>query len=480
MTCHEAKESDLCVDLDGTLIACDLLWECFLIALKKAPHRAMLCFLQLLRGRAQFKASLVKLAERHIDIPSLPYREDLLAYLKSERARGRELHLVSASNERLVAKVAEHQGIFSSVKGSNDQLNLKGAAKATYLNSRFPTGYSYAGDSVADLAVWESAVSAILVGPMGRLEQQIATKCPIETKFLTPWAGLNVWAAAMRLHQLPKNLLIFVPLMLSAGFLNPALSGQVVLGFVLFSAVTAGNYMLNDLFDLQNDRAHWSKRHRPIASGQISQADAALLACLLIVAGLVGSWMLDIEFGALLIVYLVLTQIYSFAAKRMPLVDLLTLAGLFTIRLAAGMALIDAEYSTWLLAFSMVFFYSLAAAKRYVEIRRAAELGSDSSGRGYRAADLALILPLGVGCSIASMVIMLIYLEIEASTNPVYQSPKYLWVAPIVIFTWVCRVWLKALRDELDDDPVLFAVKDRVSWVLAAVLAVGFVMTLVF
>jgi 4-hydroxybenzoate polyprenyltransferase/phosphoserine phosphatase len=465
------------VDLDETLILTDTLYEQVAIALFRNPLALVRALPRLAQGRAALKSALA----HDIDLSSvtLPIREDLVAWLKEQAAAGREIHLCSAANQKVVDALAARLGIFKTAIGS-DTANLKGRIKADYLARAFPQGFVYAGDSRADLHVWKIARGIILAGASQSVAKDArALGKPVEAEFNEPPLGIKDCLKAFRVHHWSKNVLIFVPLILSHTWTDPASLLITCLGLVCLLMVTSATYLLNDVADLDADRNHWSKRQRAIASGRLPIQSALFLAGAWLVAAFVGAVALSLGFALALAAYLVLTLAYSFGLKRVPLLDTLIIGVLFTTRLVMGIALLNQPYSEWLLTFSTFFFVSLAIAKRHTEIIRAGTTGSHSlASRGYQVEDGALTLVLGVATAVASLLIMVLFIVDEVLRRTAYTHPKVLWGVPIVLSIWVGRIWLLAHRGQMSDDPVSFALRDRVSLGLGAVLALLFVVAL--
>jgi 4-hydroxybenzoate polyprenyltransferase/phosphoserine phosphatase len=462
----------LIVDLDGTLLRTDTLVENFAAAIFARPARTAVCCLRLYEGRPGFKRRLA--ADVELDIEALPVREDLLEFLHHQRQAGREVHLVTATDQRIADRIAAHFDVFDSATGTSTEVNLKGANKQAYLRERFPEGYVYAGDSRADLKVWQDADAIILAGASpgttraaGRLGK------PVERSFENEALTTRVWRKALRLHQWAKNLLVFAPLLLSGLYYEPAAILAAILAFFALGLVASGTYLLNDLADLPADRRHRSKRFRPMATGALPVWIGMIAAPVLILAGLLLGLFVNLALVVALAAYLATTLSYSFGLKRKPVVDVMILAALFTLRLLIGVAAIGAAVSFWLLSFSMFFFLSLSMAKRHVEIA-AAEPGRRLNGRGYTAEDGPFSLGVGLSSGMAAIVILCLYVTEDAMPVLRYSEPGFLWVVPVVIGSWVLRIWLLAHRGELDDDPVAFAVGDRISLALGVVLAVAF------
>jgi len=285
-------------------------------------------------------------------------------------------------------------------------------------------------------------------------------------------ATWRTWAKALRLHQWAKNGLIFVAPLLAGVIHEPAALAAACLAFLAFGLMASATYLINDLVDLEADRGHRSKRNRPLASGLLPIRDGLLAVPVLglAVGGLL--FLLPAAFAAVAAVYATVTLAYSLHVKRVPILDMMVLAGLFTVRILAGIAAAGTALTPWLLTFSMFFFLSLAGIKRYTECQAMAAEGRQSvPGRGYRAGDGPWLMALGAGSGFCSILVFFIYLVDDHSPMRHYATPEWLWFDCIILGYWLSRAWLLATRGEMNDDPVLFAVKDRLSLVLGAVTA---------
>lgn len=461
----------LIVDLDGTLLRTDTLAEAIVTGLFSDPVKVATAGLLIHEGRPQLKR---RLSAVELDIASLPVREDFLEYLKEQKAGGRDVHLVTAADQAIADRVAGHFGLFDTATGTTGDVNLKGANKQAHLRERFPDGYVYAGDSSADHAVWRDADGIVLAGASASTAAAAeALGKPVEGRFDSEPVTFKTWRKALRLHQWSKNLLIIAPLLLSGLYMQTASIMAALVAFVALGLAASGTYLLNDLADLPADRRHRSKRFRPLAAGTLPVHHALAASIVLIAAGLAAAAAINLQLLGALILYLATTLSYSFGLKRKPVVDVLILASLFTLRLLIGIAAIGAELSYWLMSFSMFFFLSLSLAKRHVEIC-AAEPGTRLNGRGYVAEDGPFTLGVGLASGMAAIVILCLYVMEDAFTMARYAAPVFLWAAPALIGAWTLRIWLLAHRGELDDDPVAFAVHDRISWALGGLLALAF------
>ena len=475
---NSERKPPLAVDLDGTLLSTDTLHETLIHNLFKNPISTFGACFAVLQGRAAFKA---KLADIDLpDIASMPVNENFLAYIESEHKKGRAVHLATAADTRIAEKVADRFPWLASVSGTREGQNLKGVAKAENLTKQFPNGYVYAGDSSADIAVWKNAAGAIPVNISNKtaaaLEQ---SNTPIEKRFENDngVSAIRDWRKALRLHQWSKNVLLFVPLLLSHSYFDLSAVIAVLLGFVIMGAVASGTYIINDLADLSADRRHATKYKRPFAAGRIPIFQGAAFGAALVALGLFASFILSPAFGYTLIVYLATTLAYSLRLKRIVLLDVFLLSALFTLRIFMGMALVGVGVSIWLIAFSCFFFFSLSMAKRYVELvgKRGQDANTQIPGRGYRVGDSPLVLTQGIATSASAVIVVVIYLFLEAFPSEHYSSPNWLWASPVLIAGWMQRIWLLAHRGELDDDPVSFALRDPASIMMGAAVAAFFI-----
>jgi len=474
---HEEPASDvttlLAVDLDGTLLLTDTLFEGLAEHFRRRPLWALWQMLQLpfalakVKSRVQTRASL--------DMASLPANDDVVDYCRRERASGRQVWLVSASDQGIVEEAAARFGVFDRAVGSDGKTNNKGHAKAAFLETAAPQGFEYIGDSRADMKVWRKAAAASVVegGPVSAA-QVARAGVKIAQRFQRPKRGIGAWRNALRLHQWTKNVLIVVPAIMAMKIADPQTALMLLAALPLLGAMASGTYILNDLVDLPADRGHPSKHRRPFASGRLKLWQGFLAAPILILGGLAGGFLLSPAFGVTMISYLVTTLAYSFLLKRAALVDTLTLSFLYTLRLVMGAVLAGVALSHWLMVFSMFLFVSLSLAKRHTEVLRRLAAGERRiANRGYRAEDATITLGLGLATATATPLILVLYIMDYAVPSGVFSTPEALWIAPIALAMWLMRVWLLANRGLLDDDPVVFAFKDKQSLAIGAVLAAG-------
>ncbi len=465
------KEIPLCVDLDGTLIATDMLLESLLLLVKQNPLYIALLPFWLLKGRAFLKHKIFELVEP--DIEYLPYNKKLIEYINKEKSAGREIVLSTATNQRIADKINEHLGLFDKVFGSSETMNLKGNNKRHYLVELFgEKGYDYAGDSQADMAVWDSANACIMVNPSKSLLRQAESKYKVIEVFQSAKNPLKIIAREIRVYQWVKNLLIFLPFIMAHKLGDPGIITNSIYAFFAFCFTASSIYIYNDLIDLKSDRMHPRKRFRPIASGGLSIAAGLILAPILLFLGIaIGACFLSSSFLLTLLFYLFVTTAYSFLLKRIVILDIIVLASLYTIRLLAGANAAHVPASPWMLGFSMFIFLSLAMVKRYTELLSLRKLNkTTTTGRGYHVEDINLLLAIGPASGYLSVLIFALYVNSKEMIQ-LYDNPGFLWmVAPLLLF-WITRIWLLANRGEMHDDPIVFTGKDPVSYVVGAMIA---------
>lgn len=457
----------LCVDLDGTLLNSDLLYESLLALLARQPLYLFLLPFWLLQGKAALKrqiASRVTIAPEH-----LPYNPQVLALLRTTTQRPRVL--CTASDQLLVAPIAAHLGLFEQIIASDGERNLSGPHKARALVEAFgERRFDYAGNGTVDLSVWERAAGGWVVNNGPTLAAAAAQRTTVHAHWPAP-PRARAWFKALRLHQWLKNLLVLVPLLTAHRFLEPLAVGQSLLAFAAFSLCASGVYVLNDLLDLGADRQHPRKRQRPFAAGHLPLLHGLFVAPLLTLCGLALALACSPAFAGVLLVYYGMTLAYSLRLKRIVMLDVVLLASLYTMRIMGGTIAIEAELSFWLLAFSMFIFLSLALLKRYTELHAVLARGkTKADGRGYGVQDLPLLQSLGAAAGYIAVMVMALYINSPDSVE-LYRHPKLLWFICPVLLYWVSRAWVIAHRGDMHDDPIVFAATDRASQIVALVCA---------
>jgi 4-hydroxybenzoate polyprenyltransferase len=460
----------LCVDLDGTLIRTDMLWESLVRLLKRNPLHLLSVLFWWTRGRAYLKAQIA--ARVQVDPATLPFSETFLEYLRAEKARGRRLLLVTASDAAMAEGVARHLPIFDEVLASDGSRNLRGRNKGETLARLFGVrGFDYAGNSRVDLPVWEQSREAVVVNGHLDLESK-AAKCTTLGPVFKADRHFSNWLRLLRPHQWLKNLIVFVPLLTSHEIAQVGATANALLAFIAFSLCASGVYVLNDLMDLDSDRRHPTKRLRPLASGAVPIQGGLFLFPVLLAAGFGVGWFLPQSFLLVLCIYVALTVGYSWQLKQVAVMDVLCLAGLYTVRLSGGHEATLIDYSFWLLVFSMFIFLSLALVKRYVELASARVLNrQEISGRGYAPDDSSVVAMLGIANGLMAVLVLALYVNSDQVTL-LYRRPAILLLICPLLLYWISRVWLLAHRGKMHEDPIVFALKDIPSYAVGALTLV--------
>ncbi|HYC37460.1 MAG TPA: UbiA family prenyltransferase [Usitatibacter sp.] len=469
------SQPPLVVDLDGTLIKTDMLLESLVAVLQRLPWLAFCLPFWLLRGRAGLKRELA--ARARWSPERIPYRAEVLDWVRAERRNGRRVVLATASDEQLARRIAEHLGGFDDVVASDGRDNLKGAAKRRALVERYgERGFDYVGNERADLEVWASARRAIVVGHGALVDA--AARSALEARELriaSARPGL-LWSA-LRAYQWPKNLLVFVPLITAHRVGNATAVAASMLAFAAFCLVASAIYVVNDLTDLEADRLHATKRERPFASGDLSIAWGLLLAPALLAASFAIALRLGPAFVSILAVYATVGLAYSLFLKRIAVLDIFVLAALYTFRIQGGAFAIDVPVSHWLFAFSIFLFLSLALAKRHGELKSLAGRCEVVPGRGYRPEDAGGVGTLGTVAGYLAVVVLSFYVT-SVEVAALYRQPEVLWAVVVVFLFWITRLWLLSHRGTLGEDPLAFALRDPASYAVAGVsLAAVFLAT---
>ena len=451
----------LVVDLDCTLTPTDTLVESVIQVIKQSPLNLLRLPFWLFKGRAGFKNHIASHAT--ISAEHLPYHEPLLAYLRREKLKGRSIILATAAHITIAKKIAVYLDIFDDILATDAGHNLKGRNKLAAIQEKFGDKFVYAGDCKADVPIWKAAQAAVLVGVAPNLAKSVSVEVRIEQIFPPQKAGALSWLKALRVHQWLKNLLLFVPLLTAFSFVDIERLFTLAVAFMAFSLAASATYMVNDLWDLENDRAHPRKRHRPFASAKIPIVHGIAVAGASLALALSLAMAVNPGYFMMLLLYIALTSAYSWVLKEYVLVDVLMLSLLYTLRILAGSVAIGIQTSSWLLAFSVFTFFSLALVKRCSELVSLNQIGTKAtSGRDYRVTDLVVLWPLGVGASLSAVVVFGLFIS-APETQARYATPQLLWFVAIGLMYWFARLWIKTSRGEMHDDPVIYAIKDRGS-----------------
>jgi 4-hydroxybenzoate polyprenyltransferase/phosphoserine phosphatase len=464
-----ASLKPLCVDLDGTLVKSDTLVDSLLVLARTRPLLLLPLLGTLLRGKAAFKAFVTSHVE--LDVAHLPYNRKLLHFLQQERARGRQLCLATGADVRLGERIAHHLGIFSAVLGSDGNTNLTGHRKLASLQKQFGEGgFAYIGNETADMPLLSTASEAMLANPSTALRSRIRkSRIAPSHVFEERTHPIRSLLNALRPHQWAKNLLIFLPPLL-AHDRSLSVLANAFLAFFCFCCTASATYLINDLLDIEADRRSTRKSQRPFASGDLPPATGLIAAAALLIVGFAVSRALPLEFLFWLVFYVASTLAYSLYLKRVPIVDVLALSGLYTLRLLAGGAATHTPISHWLAGFAIFLFLSLAIAKRFAELEEIRLTGKQlKNGRGYLMSDIEQIRSFGTASAFAVVVVFANYISSQDVIR-LYRNPRSLWLIVPFMILWLCRVWLLASRGELDEDPVAFALTDPLSLFIGIVV----------
>ena len=458
----------LVVDLDSTLSRTDTFHEALLAIAGTRPQALIGVAASLSQGKVATKS---RVAKAHVVPPEdLVLNDVVLDLLREARAEGRRTALVTASHFHQAQAIAEATGLFDEVFGTcspeTEGTNLSGSRKAAFLEDRYgPNGFDYVGDARTDVPVWRAARRAYTVGASEPVRQAAEAAGDDVIHLDPPATGPARWRSylrAMRPHQWSKNLLIFLPYLAAHG--SGSLISAVV-AFFAFSLMASSVYVLNDLIDLSSDRSHPRKRKRPFASGAVPLSQGVVLGGTCLLASVLLSLVfLPPLFMAVLFGYFVATLAYSLALKRRLMIDIVTLAGLYTLRIIAGGVASGVILSPWMLAFSMFLFLSLAAVKRQAELVDQISRGQDKAhGRAYEVQDMQIVVGTAIASAHSAVMVFALYLSSD-DVQALYATPALLWlVCPLLLF-WLLRMVMVTHRGRMEDDPIVFAASDRISW----------------
>jgi 4-hydroxybenzoate polyprenyltransferase len=407
-----------------------------------------------------------------LDYKLLPVNQPFVDWLRRERAQGRRLILATAANQQLAEEAVAHLMLFDDVIGSDNERNLKGSAKAAALLELCGPSFAYAGNSSADFAVWKESQEAIVVDAPPRVKEHAHRVARVARVFQGPGNGLRSLIRSLRPYQWVKNLLVFVPAFTSHTVIHEAILLRSVIAFVAFCLCASGTYVVNDLLDLQEDRAHPTKKLRPLAAGEVSIGVGIFIATFCFISGMGVALSSGRVLPALLLLYIGLTLVYSARIKRLFLVDVLTLAILYTLRIIAGHVVADIPFSVWLLSFAFFLFLSLALCKRSTELLKlCAGQESRDTGRGYRPVDIQIISAAGLCSGFISSLVFALYINSETVTL-LYRHPAVLWAILPLLLYYIARIWIVCGRGELDDDPILYTARTPSTYYIAALVVV--------
>jgi 4-hydroxybenzoate polyprenyltransferase len=476
---QEINKSDppLIVDLDGTIIKSDLLFEGLILLLRKHPLYFFHLFIWLLNGKLRLKEEIFKRVR--IDPTLLPYNTCFLDFLKSEKENGRKLILATASPIRNAREIAEYLGLFSEVFGSEKQSNLKGRTKRDLLVGLFgDKGFDYAGNSKSDFVIFKTARKSLLVNMTKTNEIRCRRNFSVQSVFERKSERVNYFLKSIRVYQWTKNLLIFIPFITSHSWNNLSSVRTIIIAFLSVSFLASSGYIINDLLDLNGDRIHPRKRNRPIASGNFSIPNACIAAFLLAAFGFGLAIFIDKSLIYLLVLYFSLTIAYSLKLKTIELIDVFSLTALYLIRIFIGAFAINVDLSFWLLVFSIFTFFSLALVKRYTEIMlKKSQLEISLSRRNYTGTDLPFIGQIGISSGLMTVVVFALYIN-SPEINSLYSNPEILWILCFLLLYWISHIWHSAYKGKMTDDPIIFSLKNRRSMITIILMAITFILSL--
>lgn len=460
------------VDLDGTLIHSDLFVEGIFEYLKSNPLLIFqVIWWLLLKGRSYTKFAIAEQID--IDVASLPFRKNLIETLNIKKAQGHEIILATASPKKWADKISEYLGLFDGVLASTPDTNLKGRNKLSAIqNYSDGHAFTYAGNALADRPIWTAADACIFVNAPSADIKTAKDKGKSHTSFTDQSHSFFQFIKGMRPHQYAKNMLIFVPLITAHQYFNIEMLAATFIAFLCFCLCASGVYFLNDLLDMQADRCHPTKKERPLASGKLSIGWGIMGSILLPMISLaIAFYSLSITFGLTLLAYYLTANLYSFYLKRISTADVMALAGLYTMRIIGGATASGVILSSWLIAFSIFTFISLGYLKRYIELRPKQQNSETIKGRGYSSDDTETMFSLGTSNILAAVVILSLYINSE-EVKSLYQTPEALWGLCFLMLYWGNRIWVGARRGKIHDDPIVFAISDKVSWLVAFLMGV--------
>jgi 4-hydroxybenzoate polyprenyltransferase len=467
----QTSTCDLFVDLDGTLIAADVAGESLVRAGREVSALLGAIRAYATGGLAGMKRDLAETTPP--DVATLPYRAEVLDYIRAARAEGRRIVLATAADKTVADAVAAHLGLFDAVIASEPGQNLKGVEKLRAIKDMADGPFEYLGDSDADVPIWQAAAHAGFVSPSARAKRQMAqTPDTVSLYVARPMSPLVALCKAMRPHQWAKNVLVFVPMVFAHEYAVWSVSLAAVLAFICFSLCASAVYLINDIFDIEADRKHATKRNRPFAAGHLSILRGLLVAAVLLCTALIAAVVLvNRLFTAVLLTYVVFTTAYTVGLKKYSTVDVVALSLLYTVRILAGAAATDLVPSPWLLTYSLFFFLSLAYMKRYIELSRLPDTIDNAKlpSRNYYASEDQLVLTFGISNGALSVLTLAQYVNSPA-VAVYYASPFLLWLIVPVMMFWTYRSWTWASRGRIGDDPVVFALRDRISQTCAGVI----------
>ena len=461
------KKNILVVDLDRSLIRSDMLYETFWSAFSINWRIFLRAFFLIFTSRLKLKDYLYRQSD--VDVATLPYNKKVMAIIRARQAMGHKIVMATATHHQLAKKIASHLGLFDDVHGS-DQTNLRGQHKADAILNAYPeASIEYIGDHTTDLQLWRKSDRAISVDAGPRLRRQIEDiGIAFEHLDTAPKTGLAL-IKSLRLYQWSKNALVFVPMIASHEFTLEVFLLSIM-AFVSFGMIASCMYIFNDLCDLKSDRVHDRKKNRPFASGMARIDQGLFLGLGMSLSGLVLASFVSIQFFYCMLVYLSVALSCSVYLKRILIVDLLALACLYAIRIIGGGLAAEIMISFWLLVFSVFFFFSLATIKRMAELISLTQKSQQRVvGRDLHTSDIPVITHLATSSGFVSVLVFTLYLN-SPEVKLLYSSPTFLGGICLVLAYWISRLAIVTQRGQMHDDPLIFALKDRISYICLTII----------
>lgn len=466
------KESrdPILVDLDGTLILTDSLHEMLTILIKSQPYALFKLIKIYFYGKARFKQYVFEQVD--YDAKRVPYRDELVEYIKREKQNGRKIYLATAAYKGVAEKTADFLQCFDGILATDSDINLKGINKLKAIQQNFGREFIYAGDNKADLHIWREAKGAIVVGnQVKKLSKKVEKlHIPVIKKMQNTAVRLSTWLRALRIHQWLKNILLFIPLLLAFQFNDLHKLWLTMVAFVSFSLGASATYILNDLWDLENDRAHPNKKLRPFASGVLSIVQGVKASTLLLLCACLSAIYVSWSYFGVFLIYLGITTLYSFRIKKIILLDIIVLSVLYTLRIIAGGIVTNINLSYSLLAFSILIFLSLATVKRCAELVAMPDVQEQVVGRGYIKSDLDILWPIGISTYIGAIIVFGLYIN-APETIIHYRKPVFLWGVQLFLIYLIGNLWMVTRRGQMHDDPIVYFIEDKKSLIVLALIA---------
>lgn len=454
----------LCVDLDNTLIKTDIMFEASIKLLQKNPIKFIIFLYKFFISKSDGKFYLSNNIE--IDSKFIPLNEEVLNFCKQRYNAGHEVFIATGAPEKYALSICEQFNFVKNVYSSNEKTNLVSTNKRKLLTSLFgEKGYDYIGDSTKDIPIWNSAKHCYLVGNNTLLSKKIF----FEKVFTVEKNKLSDILKSLRPKQWVKNLLVFLPLLLAHQIQNTQKFQLAIQAFLSFCMIASAIYTMNDLTDIDNDRKHNLKKNRPLAACLISIDRSIILFLICAISGFLLGWNLGFSSFLILALYATLNIGYSFSWKKIIILDVVLLTSFYLLRISIGGIATDITISPWMRAFSFFLFISLAFLKRYSEVKKVST--SEVAGRGYYASDAIALFSFGSTCALLTVLVFSQYI-FQSQISNLYKSPDWLWAAAIILLYWLSLLWLRAFRNEVHDDPVMFVLKDKASLILGSIFLV--------